>query len=73
MSDSDNAAARHRFVDEAVAILQSRYPDRFNADQVELIRQGLVQLQAQAQTLRSMSLTNADEPDFIFRAFRAEE
>lgn len=50
--------------------LKARYPDRFNAEQIEQIGQNVERLQDSAALVRSYPLTNADEPDFVFTPIR---
>jgi hypothetical protein len=54
---------------ESVAL---RYPGRFDDEQYEAIRRALEPIAKQINALRSFRLTNADEPDPIFRAQRGE-
>jgi hypothetical protein len=49
-----------------------RYPGRFDDRQVEAIRRALEPVVNQLSVLRLYRLTNADEPEPIFRAFRGE-
>lgn len=43
-----------------------------DAEEIERLRKGIDGWLGRAATLRDYPLTNADEPDFIFRAYRSE-
>lgn len=49
-----------------------RYPGRLDAEQIEAIRRAVAPVVNQLTALRQYRLTNADEPNPIFRAFRGE-
>lgn len=50
-----------------VETLVTRYPDRFTPEDVEALTEQINQILATAARLRAYPLTNADEPDPIFR------
>jgi hypothetical protein len=54
------------------AALATRFPDRFNPDELTQLETLVKQLDEAAQRLRRYPLANGDEPDPIFRAVRAE-
>jgi hypothetical protein len=49
-----------------------RYPGRFDKRQVEAIRRAIEPVVNQLSVLRQYRLTNADEPEPIFRAYHGE-
>lgn len=50
-----------------VETLVTRYPDRFTAEDVEALTEQVSQILATSARLRGYPLTNADEPDPVFR------
>ena len=52
--------------------VSQRYPGRFEAEQVEALRQAIEPIVETIATLRKYRLTNADEPDPVFRAYRGD-
>ena len=50
----------------------ARYGERLDEAAVEKVRGEIAELVKAAETLRAYRLTNADEPDFVFRAYRRE-
>ncbi|HUY99699.1 MAG TPA: hypothetical protein VMU89_05075 [Thermomicrobiaceae bacterium] len=49
-----------------------RYGDRLDEAGVAKVRGEVEELVKAAEALRAYRLTNADEPDFVFRAYRRE-
>lgn len=43
-----------------------------DSDEIERLRKGIDGMLKRAETLRAFPLTNADEPDFTFGAYRSE-
>ncbi|HLZ08914.1 MAG TPA: hypothetical protein VKT80_10030 [Chloroflexota bacterium] len=54
------------------ASVSNRYPDRFTAEQIESLCKAIEPVVEIISTLRKYRLTNADEPDPIFRAYRGD-
>jgi hypothetical protein len=52
--------------------VSQRYPGRFEAEQVEALRQAIEPIVETIATLRKYRLTNADEPDPVFRAYQGD-
>ena len=50
----------------------ARYGDRLDEAGVAKVRGEVEDLVKAAETLRAYRLTNGDEPDFVFRAYRRE-
>jgi hypothetical protein len=69
----ERSAARDVVAASVLETLVNRYPNRFDAAQTEQLRRAVRHLVEVAATLRAYPLTNADEPDPIFRAFRSED
>ncbi len=44
-----------------------------DSEELERLRKGLDSVVNRAATLRAYPLTNADEPDFVFGAYRSED
>jgi len=53
-------------------VIVARYPGRLTPAQLELVHQAIGELTEISGRLRAYPLTNADEPDPIFRAYRQE-
>ena len=50
----------------------ARYGDRLDEAAAEKVRAEIEELLTAAEMLRAYRLTNADEPDFVFRPYRGE-
>lgn len=53
-------------------ILKQRYGQRLSAEQLQAIQENLGWTARTGKTLRAAALTNADEPDVVFRALPPE-
>jgi hypothetical protein len=58
--------------DARIAELTARLGDRLSAEQVEQVRGRIAKTLELARTMRSASLSNADEPDIAFSPYRGE-
>jgi hypothetical protein len=56
-----------------LALVRQRYGDRLAPDELEAVRTAVEGLVQAARALRSVRLTNADEPGQPFAAYRAEQ
>jgi hypothetical protein len=54
-------------------LVRLRYGARLTAEQLDVLRHAVAAIVDQVTTLRSVRLTNADEPLPRFAAFRADE
>ncbi len=62
-----------RRIDALLETVQAALDTRItDPEEIERVRKGLGGVLERAATLRNYPLTNADEPDFTFRAYRAE-
>ncbi|MGH7673165.1 MAG: hypothetical protein ACREMC_09700 [Gemmatimonadales bacterium] len=50
-----------------------RYPDRFSADDLAAITRSIDSRLRGVERLYQTALTNADEPDFLYAVYRAED
>ena len=50
-----------------------RYPDRFSADDLTAITRSIDTRLRQIERLYQTSLTNADEPDFVYSVYRGAD
>lgn len=50
-----------------------RYPDRFSADDIATITRGIDSRLRQIERLYQTTLTNADEPDFVYSVYRGAD
>jgi hypothetical protein len=66
-------AADPRDVEMRFVLVQQRYGDRLSAGQLEAIRQAVQTIADHVAALRTVRLTNADEPLARFIPFRADE
>jgi hypothetical protein len=64
--------AHEAIVDHRLAELVVRFGERFNDDQRAKVRDHISKSIEIAKTLRSASLTNADEPEIVFEPYRSE-
>ena len=55
-------------VEPWLAIVRQRYGDRLSSEQLKAVAENLAWTARSGKTLRGAALTNADEPDVIFRA-----
>jgi hypothetical protein len=55
------------------ALVRLRYGDRLTSEQLDALRQAVETVIAQVAALRTVPLTNADEPQQRFVPFRADE
>lgn len=72
MSGEDRREPDAAMLSALTSAVVARYGDRLTPEQVTQVEDDLRQLLAAARTLRAYKLTNADEPDFVFRAYRGE-
>jgi hypothetical protein len=63
-------SALARALTEAIRI---RYGDRLSAENLKTIAQSIASRLEGMERLYQVALTNADEPDFVFAAFRGPE
>ena len=64
---------RNALVDAMLAQVQARLASPIEDDEeLERLRNGLDGVAERAEILRQYPLTNADEPDFVFSAYRSE-
>ncbi len=56
-----------------LTLVTARYGDRIPAAEHERVRESVRGLRAAADALAAFPLTNADEPDVLFRAYRGED
>ena len=54
-------------------LVRLRYGNRLTAEQLDVLRRSVAALVEQVDALRTVRLTNADEPLQRFTAFRADE
>ena len=50
-----------------------RYPDRFSTEELTTITRSIDNRLRQIERLYHTSLTNADEPDFVYSVYRGED
>ena len=53
--------------------IRLRYPDRFTADDLTTITRSIENRLRQVERLYQMTLTNADEPDFVYSVYRGDD
>lgn len=53
--------------------IRLRYPDRFSADDLAAITRSIDNRLRQIERLSQTSLTNADEPDFVYSVYRGAD
>jgi hypothetical protein len=53
-------------------MVRSRYGDRLDADQLDEVREGVDAIVEAAQALRSVKLSNGDEPLSVFTPYLGE-
>lgn len=56
-----------------LALVTARYGERIPAAERERMRESVRGLRAAADALAAFPLTNADEPDVLFRVYRGED
>ncbi len=59
-------------VEALIAVVRAVYGERISEEQMERVRDGVKGLRDVAAALYAYPLTNADEPDPIFAAYRGE-
>jgi hypothetical protein len=63
----------NELVDAMLAQVQARLASPIeDPEELERLRKGLEGVAERAATLRQHPLTNGNEPDFVFRAYRSE-
>ena len=72
VADDPNRTTRDGLTNALVESVSLRYPGRFNVEQVAAMRRALEPVVDQLAVLRLYRLTNADEPEPIFRAYQGE-
>jgi hypothetical protein len=73
MLDQEADDTLDRIAKAMTGTLHDRFPGRLNAEQLGHVTETVAELLRAASRLRSQPLTNADEPDPIFRSFRLED
>ena len=64
---------RNELVETMLAQVQARLASPIeDPEELERLRKSLEGVAERAATLRQFPLTNADEPDFVFSAYRSE-
>ncbi|MGH7530396.1 MAG: hypothetical protein ACREMN_08455 [Gemmatimonadales bacterium] len=53
--------------------IRLRYPDRFSADELAVITRSIDNRLRQVERLYETTLTNADEPDFVYSVYRGPD
>ncbi len=53
--------------------MRLRYPDRFSAEDLTAITRSIDNRLRQIERLYQTTLTNADEPDFVYSVYRGED
>ena len=53
--------------------IRLRYPDRFSSDDLATITRGIDNRLRQIERLYQTTLTNADEPDFVYSVYRGAD
>jgi hypothetical protein len=69
MSETEAVQAE---VEAMLALVRERYGDRLAPDELQAVRTAVEGLVQAARALRSVRLTNGDEPAQPFAAYRAE-
>ena len=69
MSETEAVRAE---VEAMLALVRERYGDRLAPDELQAVRTAVEGLVQAARALRSVRLTNGDEPAQPFAAYRAE-
>ena len=63
----------NRRIDAMLETIQASLDTRIeDTEEIERLRKGIEGWLGRASTLRNYPLTNADEPDFVFGAYRSE-
>jgi hypothetical protein len=70
--DDTNDSRRDILARALADSVSQRYPDRFTAEQLDALCQATGPIVEIIATLQQYRLTNADEPDPIFRAYRGD-
>jgi hypothetical protein len=73
VDDQQRRESREAIARTMAEVLAKRYPGRFGPEEVGRICQAIGEVTEMSTRLRAYPLTNADEPDPIFRAYRREE
>ncbi|HXD98296.1 MAG TPA: hypothetical protein VN646_17230 [Candidatus Acidoferrum sp.] len=60
-------------IDLRFELVRFRYGNRLTAEQLDVLRRSVAAIVEQVDALRTVRLTNADEPLQRFAAFRADE
>lgn len=58
--------------DLILELVKRQYPERLEAEQLALIRKDIEGFLARSRALSSFPLVNADEPAFVFAAYRKD-
>ena len=58
--------------DLLLEVIKQRYPAEFKEEELSEIRRDLLSHVGRSKTLRDFPLANADEPGFVFAAYRGE-
>lgn len=72
MSDQTGRPSNDAIVQALMAGVNVRYGARLGPEELANVTDNMAQLVGAIETLRRFPLTNADEPDFVFRAYRRE-
>lgn len=54
-------------------LVKQKYPEHLEEEQLALIRKDIESILSRSKALSSFPLVNADEPAFVFSAYRADE
>lgn len=68
-----DGASDAALVDALWEAVKTRHGERLSPHQLDQVRQGIVTMLETAARLEAYPLTNADEPDFVFRPYTAED
>lgn len=71
-SGSQPGADERRVVDDLLGALDAQFPGRFGEAEQAQIREQIERNLESRDKLGQVSLTNADEPDFVFHPLRSE-
>lgn len=72
MSEQTGQGPDTAVVEALLGGVTARYGDRLSPEDRTNVMEDMHQLVTAIQTLRAYRLTNADEPDFVFRPYRRE-
>ena len=73
MSDEQPRDESDGIVEARLAQVKTRFGDRFDAAQWEVIRENIKDLKKCGDRLRAVPMGNADEPEIVFVPYRADD